>query len=143
MSSRSATATLDERGVALVAATREAMINAAKFAGRGGPIAVFAEIGGDGQAQVFVRDRGPGLRRRCVPADRRGVRESIIGRMRTTRRAQRPIRSSPGDGTEIELDDRGGARHERRSPSVVIVDDHGIFRSGVRAELEGLVEVRA
>jgi DNA-binding NarL/FixJ family response regulator len=28
-------------------------------------------------------------------------------------------------------------------PSVVIVDDHELFRSGVRAELEGLVEVRA
>jgi DNA-binding NarL/FixJ family response regulator len=28
------------------------------------------------------------------------------------------------------------------TPSVVIVDDHAIFRSGVRAELEGLVEVR-
>jgi DNA-binding NarL/FixJ family response regulator len=28
------------------------------------------------------------------------------------------------------------------TPSVVIVDDHEIFRSGVRAELEGLVEVR-
>ena len=27
-------------------------------------------------------------------------------------------------------------------PSVVIVDDHAIFRSGVRAELEGLVDVR-
>ena len=28
-------------------------------------------------------------------------------------------------------------------PSVVIVDDHELFRSGVRAELEGLVDVRA
>jgi DNA-binding NarL/FixJ family response regulator len=28
-------------------------------------------------------------------------------------------------------------------PSVVIVDDHELFRAGVRAELEGLVEVRA
>jgi DNA-binding NarL/FixJ family response regulator len=28
------------------------------------------------------------------------------------------------------------------TPSVVIVDDHAIFRSGVRAELEGLVDVR-
>ncbi len=28
------------------------------------------------------------------------------------------------------------------APSVVIVDDHGIFRAGVRAELEGLVDVR-
>ena len=27
------------------------------------------------------------------------------------------------------------------APSVVIVDDHGLFRAGVRAELEGLVEV--
>jgi DNA-binding NarL/FixJ family response regulator len=31
----------------------------------------------------------------------------------------------------------------RELPSVVIVDDHGLFRAGVRAELEGLVEVRA
>jgi DNA-binding NarL/FixJ family response regulator len=29
------------------------------------------------------------------------------------------------------------------APSVVIVDDHELFRAGVRAELEGLVEVRA
>jgi DNA-binding NarL/FixJ family response regulator len=28
------------------------------------------------------------------------------------------------------------------SPSVVIVDDHHLFRAGVRAELDGLVEVR-
>jgi DNA-binding NarL/FixJ family response regulator len=30
-----------------------------------------------------------------------------------------------------------------RLPSVVIVDDHELFRAGVRAELDGLVEVRA
>jgi DNA-binding NarL/FixJ family response regulator len=29
------------------------------------------------------------------------------------------------------------------SPNVVIVDDHALFRAGVRAELEGLVDVRA
>ena len=28
-------------------------------------------------------------------------------------------------------------------PSVVIVDDHALFRTGVRAELEGRAEVRA
>ena len=28
-------------------------------------------------------------------------------------------------------------------PSVVIVDDHELFRAGVRAELEGLVDIRA
>ena len=32
---------------------------------------------------------------------------------------------------------------ERPPPSVVIVDDHALFRAGVRSELEGLVEVRA
>jgi DNA-binding NarL/FixJ family response regulator len=31
----------------------------------------------------------------------------------------------------------------QRAPSVVIVDDHELFRAGVRTELEGLVEVRA
>jgi DNA-binding NarL/FixJ family response regulator len=30
-----------------------------------------------------------------------------------------------------------------RLPTVVIVDDHALFRAGVRAELEGLVDVRA
>src|SRR5437868_8979055 len=30
-----------------------------------------------------------------------------------------------------------------RLPSVVIVDDHELFRAGVRAELEGLVDVRS
>ena len=28
-----------------------------------------------------------------------------------------------------------------RSPSIVLVDDHELFRSGVRAELEGRVEI--
>jgi signal transduction histidine kinase len=38
----------------------------------------------------------------AVPADRRGVRESIVGRMaRHGGRAE--IRSSPGAGTEVEL----------------------------------------
>jgi signal transduction histidine kinase len=91
---------LDERGQALVAAAREAMVNAAKFGG-GSTVDVYAEAG-DGEAQVFVRDRGPGFDARAVPADRRGVRESIVGRMeRHGGRAQ--VRSAPGEGTEVEL----------------------------------------
>jgi DNA-binding NarL/FixJ family response regulator len=35
------------------------------------------------------------------------------------------------------------ARPLRVALSVVIVDDHGLFRAGVRTELEGLVDVRA
>ena len=69
-----------ERGEALVAAAREAMVNAAKFAPDAGEVAVYAELG-NGRAQVFVRDRGAGFDPAAVPADRKGVRESIIGRM--------------------------------------------------------------
>ena len=52
--------------------------------------------------QVFVRDRGPGFDPDSVPPDRRGVRESIVGRMeRHGGRAR--IASAPGSGTEVEL----------------------------------------
>ena len=45
---------------ALVGAAREALTNAAKFASDGGPVRLYAEIE-DGDAQVFIDDRGPGF----------------------------------------------------------------------------------
>jgi signal transduction histidine kinase len=100
-------APLDERMEALVAAAREALTNAAKFASAGGPVRLYAEIE-DGSARVFIDDRGPGFDPDAIPDDRRGVRESIIGRMkRYGGRAE--IRSGPGDGTEIELAVEGGS----------------------------------
>jgi signal transduction histidine kinase len=94
-------AAVDERAEALVAATREALVNAAKFAPDAGEIAVYAELDDD-LAQVFVRDRGSGFEPGSIPGDRRGVRESIIGRMeRFGGRAE--VRSDPGAGTEVEL----------------------------------------
>jgi signal transduction histidine kinase len=94
-------APLDERLDALVAAAREALTNAAKFAADGGPVRLYAEIE-DGSARVFVDDRGPGFDPDAIPKDRRGVRESIIGRMkRFGGRAE--IRSETGNGTEVEL----------------------------------------
>jgi len=93
-------ANLDARGEALVAAAREAMVNAAKFGG-GSTVDVYAEAL-DGEIQVYVRDRGPGFAPGEVPGDRRGVRESIVGRMaRHGGRAE--IHSAPGAGTEVEL----------------------------------------
>jgi signal transduction histidine kinase len=93
-------APLDVTGEALVAAAREAMVNAAKFGG-GGPVAVYAEASEE-LLQVFVRDRGPGFDLAAVPADRRGVRESIVGRMaRHGGRAE--VHATPGAGTEVEL----------------------------------------
>jgi signal transduction histidine kinase len=99
---------LDERMSALVGAAREALTNAVKFAADGGPIRLYAEID-DGDARVFIDDRGPGFDPEELPDDRRGVRESIIGRMkRYGGRAE--IRSEPGDGTEVELSMKGNGR---------------------------------
>jgi signal transduction histidine kinase len=94
-------APLDDRLEALVAASREALTNSAKFASEGGPVRLYAEIE-DGSARVFIDDRGPGFDPDEIPADRRGVRESIIGRMRR-HGGKAQIRSEPGDGTEVEL----------------------------------------
>ena len=93
-------APVDERGAALVAAAREALVNAAKFAG-GAPVSLYAEVGEE-RTEVFVRDRGPGFDMTAVPDDRRGVRESIVGRMRR-HGGRAAVHSAPGEGTEIEL----------------------------------------
>ena len=90
---------LDERVDALVGSAREAMLNAAKFAADAGPVSVYAEVGPD-RIQVFVRDRGPGFDVAAIDADRRGVRESIIGRMQ--RHGGTAAIACDG-GTEVEL----------------------------------------
>jgi phage shock protein PspC (stress-responsive transcriptional regulator)/two-component sensor histidine kinase len=93
-------APLDPATEALVAAAREALVNAAKFA-PGAAITVYAEVE-DGRVQAFVRDRGPGFDPAAVPADRRGLRESVVGRME--RHGGRAfVHSAPGAGTEVEL----------------------------------------
>jgi phage shock protein PspC (stress-responsive transcriptional regulator)/signal transduction histidine kinase len=93
-------APLDERLAAVVAAGREAMVNAAKFAGVD-QVQVFVEVDGD-RVTVFVRDRGVGFDPATVDGDRRGVSESIVGRM-TRHGGTAVVRSSPGQGTEVEL----------------------------------------
>jgi signal transduction histidine kinase len=93
---------VDERLAAQVAAAREAMVNAAKYAADGGPIQVFTEVEED-VVTVYVRDRGPGFDLEAVPADRLGVRESVLGRMRRNG-GTATVRSDPGEGTEIQLD---------------------------------------
>ena len=92
---------LDERAEAILGAAREALLNAAKHAAEPGPIRVYAEAD-DAEIEVFVRDHGPGFELAEVPPDRRGVRESILGRMeRAGGRAE--VRSVPGGGTEVGL----------------------------------------
>lgn len=91
---------LDEAMAALAAAAREAMANAGRHAGVE-EISVLARVTDD-EATVYVRDAGRGFDPAHVGADRRGVRESIVGRMeRSGGRAI--VHSTPGEGTEVEL----------------------------------------
>jgi signal transduction histidine kinase len=92
---------VDEALGAQLQAAREAMVNAAKYGGEGGPVRVFAEVEGR-TVFISVRDRGPGFDLDAVPADRMGVRESVIGRMRRNGGTAR-VKSAPGEGTEVEL----------------------------------------
>ncbi len=124
-------APLDARAEALVAAAREALVNAAKFAGE---------------------RAGRALRRGRARADR-GLRARPRPGLRSRRRARRPARRARVDRGPDAAPRRSrvrahgaGRRHRGRAgagamTSVVIVDDHHLFRAGVRAELDGLVDV--
>ncbi len=85
----------------LVQAAREAMVNAAKHAGVA-KVDVYAEVDDD-SVEVFVRDRGQGFEIEQIPADRMGVRGSIVERLRRAG-GNATIRSGPGEGTEVRLE---------------------------------------
>jgi signal transduction histidine kinase/phage shock protein PspC (stress-responsive transcriptional regulator) len=85
---------------ALVAAAREALVNAAKFAGVQ-HVDLYAEMDADG-VEAFVRDRGCGFDPDAIPEDRRGVRDSIVGRVER-HGGQATVSSTPGEGTEVRL----------------------------------------
>lgn len=84
----------------VAAAAREALLNAARHAG--GDVSVYLE--GTAQAvDVYVRDRGRGFDPGAVPADRLGVRESIVGRMRRAGGSATVRPGAGGIGTEVHL----------------------------------------
>ena len=95
----------------IVAAAREAVTNAAKHAGTG-KIDVYAEVSATA-VDVFVRDRGNGFDPADTPADRYGVRNSIIDRM-SRHGGSAEVRSTVGDGTEVRLHLPRTARQEER-----------------------------
>jgi len=97
---------VDERLGALVAAAREAMVNAAKHAGTG-QVAVYGEVEPE-RVSVFVRDRGQGFDPDEVPADRYGIAESVVGRMRR-HGGTATVVSAPGAGAEVQLEMARGA----------------------------------
>lgn len=71
---------VDNALMALLQAGRECMVNAAKHSGCD-EVNVYCEVG-RGVVELFVRDRGCGFDPETVPADRHGLRGSVIGRMR-------------------------------------------------------------
>ncbi|SHG83294.1 ATP-binding protein [Geodermatophilus sp. SYSU D01106] len=93
-------APVDDALAALGAATREALVNAAKHSGVTSAD-LYTEVTA-GQVSVFVRDRGAGFDPAAVPVDRRGLRDSVTGRI-TRLGGTATVRSAPGEGTEVEL----------------------------------------
>ena len=93
-------APIDEELAALGAATREALVNAAKHSGATAAD-LYTEVTPE-RVAVFVRDRGKGFDPDAVADDRHGVRHSIRDRM-TRHGGTAQIRSSVGEGTEVRL----------------------------------------
>ena len=91
---------VDERVESLIAAVREAMVNAARHSGAMS-CDVYVECGAAG-ISVFVRDRGVGFDITSIPEDRLGINQSLLDRMQRAG-GSAAVRSEPGDGTEVEL----------------------------------------
>ena len=91
---------LDDDLNALLAAAREATVNAAKWSGAPA-VALFAEVE-PAEVVLFVRDRGRGFDPAAVPADRKGLAESIRARV-ARHGGSVTVRSAPGEGTEVSL----------------------------------------
>jgi len=91
---------LDDAAAAMIAAGREATVNAAKWA-QAPRISVYVEVEPD-LLSMYVRDQGIGFDVDAVPSDRKGISCSITERMvRYGGRAT--VRSTLGEGTDVEL----------------------------------------
>jgi signal transduction histidine kinase len=91
---------MNEQGEALLAAATEAMLNAAKHSGAH-EISVYLEVTGD-RIDVWVGDQGKGFDQASVQADRRGIADSIVGRMERNGGGAEVV-GTLGEGTEVHL----------------------------------------
>src|SRR5580704_5989613 len=91
---------LDDDLTAMLAAAREATVNAAKWSDAD-VVSLFAEVEPD-SVSLFVRDRGRGFDPAAVPGDRKGLAESVHARM-SRWGGSASVRSAPGEGTEVVL----------------------------------------
>jgi signal transduction histidine kinase/phage shock protein PspC (stress-responsive transcriptional regulator) len=107
---------MDDVFAALIAAMREACVNAAKHSGAH-DVSVFVEVSAD-RAEAFVRDRGTGFDVNGA-TEGRGIAQSIEARLeRIGGRAT--IESTPGNGTEVRL--------SVPLPDVTSTSAHGVAR---------------
>jgi len=90
----------DEAVTAIVAAAREAVLNAAKWSSAT-TVSVFGEVE-PAAIDLYVRDTGVGFDPASVPADRHGITTSIVDRMSRVG-GTATVTSSPGRGTEVAL----------------------------------------
>jgi signal transduction histidine kinase len=89
---------------AALAATRELMVNAAKHSGAPN-VDVYGEIS-PSRLEIFVRDKGAGFDPKRVPSDRRGLADSVIGRIERMGGSVTITSSTSPDaarGTEVAL----------------------------------------
>jgi len=93
-------APLDDAASELVAAAREALVNAARHSGARA-VSLFVEVEPD-RISAFVRDQGVGFDRAKVAPDRRGIADSIEGRLERAG-GDAVIATAPGAGTEVRL----------------------------------------
>ena len=91
---------MDDRARALVDALGEATTNAAKHSGASS-VAVYVEVGED-SVTAYVRDEGSGFDPSSLPEDRRGIAESIVGRMQR-HGGTAVVTSETASGTEVRL----------------------------------------
>ena len=91
---------LDDDLAALLAAAREATVNAVKWSGAE-VVSLFAEVEPP-RCRCSCGTAGGASTRPRYPSDRRGLAESIHGRM-ARRGGSATVRSVPGEGTEVSL----------------------------------------
>ncbi|MGI8574257.1 MAG: sensor histidine kinase, partial [Egibacteraceae bacterium] len=93
-------AVVDGRLQALLEAAGEALTNAARHAGVR-HVSLYAEVEAD-VVNVFVSDQGRGFDPARVPSDRRGIVDSVRGRVHR-HGGTVEVSSEPGEGTEVRL----------------------------------------
>ncbi|MCW2935839.1 MAG: putative two-component system sensor kinase [Actinomycetia bacterium] len=91
---------LDDDLGALLEAAREAVVNAAKWS-QASVISLYAEVTAE-DVELVVRDRGRGFDPAAVPGDRKGMAESIHGRM-GRHGGTVTVQTAVGEGTKVSL----------------------------------------